>query len=292
PGDPEALNWIAVVERRLGNWDATRVAHEEALKRDPMSSGTLAYASLTARWARDYDLGYRVATRMAELGEPPAWPALRLTLMRKQLGDLAVLRAWVDSVGPALTPSQATQLNAEMAYYGRDYPAALAFTREWSSSSHWRLGTICRLARDLECQRAYGDSIRMTSEASIERLEGSPILRPRRRRALLMGILARGYALRGDRDSAISWGRRAVEAYPPAFDVYQGTAVLSYLRDVYVLVGDTENAVRLLDELLSRPSLTALNDLKLDPFYDSMRSDLGFQALLERHGGESPNPHN
>jgi hypothetical protein len=41
-----------------------------------------------------------------------------------------------------------------------------------------------------------------------------------------------------------------------------------------------------MEELLSRPSVFGLGDLKLDPLYDSLRGDPRFQALIRKAAGQ------
>ncbi|HUT76057.1 MAG TPA: hypothetical protein VM285_00110, partial [Polyangia bacterium] len=50
----------------------------------------------------------------------------------------------------------------------------------------------------------------------------------------------------------------------------------------YVLTGRPDDAITQMEEMVSRPSVFGLGDLKLDPLYDGIRDDPRFQALIQR----------
>jgi hypothetical protein len=57
------------------------------------------------------------------------------------------------------------------------------------------------------------------------------------------------------------------------------------LAEVYVTVGEYDQALQLIDELLSRPSPLTIEFIKLHPVYDPIRNDPRFIAILKKHGG-------
>ena len=50
----------------------------------------------------------------------------------------------------------------------------------------------------------------------------------------------------------------------------------------YVLTGRTEEALAFMEELLSRPSVFGIGDLKLDPLYDELREDPRWEGLVQK----------
>jgi serine/threonine-protein kinase len=51
---------------------------------------------------------------------------------------------------------------------------------------------------------------------------------------------------------------------------------------VYAHTGDHEAAIDLLEELLTIPGNITANLLKLDPYFDPLRDNPRFQALIEK----------
>ena len=51
---------------------------------------------------------------------------------------------------------------------------------------------------------------------------------------------------------------------------------------VYAHTGNHEAAVDLLEELIAIPGSLTVNVLKLDPYYDPLRDNPRFQALIEK----------
>jgi hypothetical protein len=54
------------------------------------------------------------------------------------------------------------------------------------------------------------------------------------------------------------------------------------MAEVCANTGRPEQAIDLLEELMSIPSLVNANILKLDPWYDSLRDNPRFQALIAK----------
>ena len=50
----------------------------------------------------------------------------------------------------------------------------------------------------------------------------------------------------------------------------------------YVLVGDHEAAITMIERLLSMPSRVSIGWLRIDPFWDPVRDHPRFQELLAR----------
>jgi serine/threonine-protein kinase len=59
------------------------------------------------------------------------------------------------------------------------------------------------------------------------------------------------------------------------------------LAQIYAWTGESDQALQLLDRSLSTPMGITVPFLKLDPMWEPLRNDPRFQALIERHEGES-----
>jgi Flp pilus assembly protein TadD len=91
------------------------------------------------------------------------------------------------------------------------------------------------------------------------------------------------YAELGRVEDAVREGRRAVELNPLERDALAGTFQMAQLARIYVLVGDHDSAIALLERLLAIPSRLSAPLLRVDPQWQPLRSNPRFQRLLDRN---------
>ena len=85
----------------------------------------------------------------------------------------------------------------------------------------------------------------------------------------------------GLKEDAIREGRRAIELLPVTKDAWLGAALLTNLAITYAWVGEKDLAIKQLEEVLRIPSPVSYGQLKLHPFWDSLRGDPRFEKLVE-----------
>jgi serine/threonine protein kinase/tetratricopeptide (TPR) repeat protein len=88
------------------------------------------------------------------------------------------------------------------------------------------------------------------------------------------------YAALGQKEEAIREGRRAMELLPISKDAVYGLPYVHDLAHIYTLSGDYENALATLEEILSNPSSLSVPLLEVDPRWNRLRDQPGFQRLL------------
>jgi hypothetical protein len=101
--------------------------------------------------------------------------------------------------------------------------------------------------------------------------------------------LALLYAYIHRTDDALREGRRAVEIEPESQNAFHGPLYAANLALVYALVGEQDQAITLIERLLSTPGAAAypdypnsitLAELRLRWEWDSLRSNPRFQKIL------------
>ena len=94
----------------------------------------------------------------------------------------------------------------------------------------------------------------------------------------MLGITLAGL---GRDEEAIESARRGLELMPPDKEAWRGSYRLRDLAIVYAMTGRTEEAMDLVETLLSIPGDFNVWDLRLDPYWDDLRGDPRFEALME-----------
>jgi hypothetical protein len=84
----------------------------------------------------------------------------------------------------------------------------------------------------------------------------------------------------GRSDEAIREGRRAVELLPLNQDSINGALAMSYLAVIYSWTGQKDLALEQLKRTVGIPSDITYGQLRLHPFWDSLRGDPRFEQLV------------
>jgi hypothetical protein len=82
---------------------------------------------------------------------------------------------------------------------------------------------------------------------------------------------------------AVREGERGVEVLPVSEDGMYGVPCLIDLASIHAGLGNEDEALRRVEELLTIPSWISPAWLRVDPRFDPLRDHPGFQALLERY---------
>jgi len=98
----------------------------------------------------------------------------------------------------------------------------------------------------------------------------------------ILGQLSWIYLALGRNAEALSAARRATNILPVEKDALLGPGVLTNLAEVEAHAGETEEAIKILRHLLAIPAGLDISiaRLKIDPVWDPIRNDPGFQQLL------------
>jgi len=88
------------------------------------------------------------------------------------------------------------------------------------------------------------------------------------------------YAFIGNKEDAITCGKKAVELKPIKLDAWQGAVKEQDLMQIYIFTGNYELAMDMMEDLLSIPSNLQKTDLSINPIYDCLRDLPRFQKIL------------
>jgi hypothetical protein len=94
----------------------------------------------------------------------------------------------------------------------------------------------------------------------------------------VLGLIDAGL---GRKEEALREGRRAVELLPIEKDEFGGITMVKYLAMIAAWIDDKDLACQQLAIAIRSPNRFSYGQLKLLPFWDSLRGDPRFEKLLE-----------
>jgi tetratricopeptide (TPR) repeat protein len=133
------------------------------------------------------------------------------------------------------------------------------------------LAGIYEMEGDRRRAAAYGDSARVAFEQQLTASPDDP------QRHTLLGV---ALAYTGRKEAAIREGERGLALMPPERDSQSGTYFLHQLARIYILTGEQDKAIDLLERLLRMPYYLSPGWLRIDPTFDPLRKNPRFQPLV------------
>ena len=290
PNNANGELYVGAILRRQGQWSDALIHMQRAIVLDPRSSLSIDQLAVAYQSLRRYAEADQVFARAVAVTQDPTDEQITQaynTVVWK--GDLAPLRA---ALGSLTAGSDDYSGNAwsffQLGWWSRDYPVAVK-TAKTDTAPNWTGQSNEALPRHLYLAWAYqaaGDNIkaqplyaevRTQMQAALQQRPDDPDLH------LALGLAAAGLGLK---DEAVREGRKATTLIPVSRDAYSGPGYLGYLAQLYVRLGENDQALDTLRQLLAVPSSgVAISPalLKLDPVWDPLRKDPRFEKLIA-HG--------
>ncbi len=285
PNNSVALQFIGAVYRRQGKWKATLDELKRALDRDPRDANipsTIAETQLLLReWKEAEEMAKHALT--IDPHEAVGMHALLLSSLNRT-GNPPLQLVESFPLNDLPIPNTGTYnmiigARSETFVMARDFISAL---RSWEAPSATAIVERQRIAAKAVIHFLAGDVNRAQAEAS----EAQDLLETRvrenpqdtrSRRALSWLYLALNR-----KSDALDIARQTLELLPPERDAFLGSNNLAALAEVQAQTGAAGDAISNLKKLLSTQAgdTVSIARLKIDPVWDPIRDDPGFQQLL------------
>jgi TolB-like protein/DNA-binding SARP family transcriptional activator/Flp pilus assembly protein TadD len=281
PSDPRLSSLIAHIYRRLGEWSKALAYEQESERLNPLDvehAQALAdlYATLRQFPAANYYWDRALAQR-------PLSVAFRLSKALSYLnltGDLKGARRFLPDVGENISPTGTHDVTIslnDIALLLSDEqqtrllqltPAALAGD---TAALALAKALVQQRRNQRTLARASFDSARVVLQERVRRHpDEDPFYHA------MLGLALAGLERPED---AVREGERAVALLPYPAGGPESTLMPANLARIHVLLGHREKAIDLLISVFSRPGPLSAAWLRVDPFWDPLRSSPRFQRL-------------
>ena len=124
------------------------------------------------------------------------------------------------------------------------------------------------------------DEVKAKSAFTTARLEQEKIIQTQPNYGPALSVLGLIDAGLGRKEEALREGRRAVELLPVEKDALGGIAMVKYLSVIAAWVGDKDLACEQLGVATRLPCDLSYGQLKLLPYWDSLRGDPRFEKIV------------
>ena len=291
PNNAEIHGYIGGIYRRQGRWLESIASFERARSLDPRNHSIAFQAANNYLLVRDWPAATAAFNRALAIKPDFVLPKIGLAYLEVfRNGNPAAGRKILENIPPSVeTNGTVTMSRWDLAMLERDYATAEKILADSSLENFSPVGDTLKtyyqgrmaLARgDIESAQRYFAAATPDIE---KRVRDNPDAAERH---AVLGLL---YAYMQRKDDAIREARRAVELEPETQNAFHGANYAANVALVYALVGEPDQAVTLIERLLSTPGPVecsdfpnniTLADLRLRWEWDALRSDPRFQKIL------------
>jgi tetratricopeptide (TPR) repeat protein len=273
-----------------GRWEERLPVRERAAELDPLSADN--WGSLAEEYCARGDLVQAERFIDRAIAVDSGAIGLKFWFLLHALGDTIGARELTDR-HRELRESPGT--SKSLAYVRRDYARALELLSppsaisdpDWVGNPHlWRQVMILfQLMDEPQRLRSMAEAFTLEFETALQEAIAAAATASTGFSYL---HLAQANAFLGDTAAAMRQAGRALEVHRASPGAFNDFYFLQDLAMVYVAAGDHDRAINTLEELLSIRGggwrcHYGTARLRLDPFYDPLRTDPRFVALLEKY---------
>jgi len=291
PNNAEIYNYVGGIYRRQGRWRESIASFERALSLDPRNRSIAFLTANNYLLMRDWPAATAGFNRALAIKPDFVLPKIGLAYLEVfRNGNPAAGRKMLENIPARVeTNGIVTVARWDLAMLERDYATAEKILTDsplenlsppGDAPKTYYQGRLALARGDIESAKRYFAAVRPDTE---KRVRDNPDAAERHAG---LGLL---YAYMQRKDDAIREGRRAVELEPESQNAFHGAALAANLALVYSLLGESDQAITLIERLLSTPgpvqcsdfpSNITLADLRLRWEWDPLRYNPRFQKIL------------
>jgi DNA-binding SARP family transcriptional activator/TolB-like protein/Flp pilus assembly protein TadD len=290
PGDAQVVMFMGNVHKRSGNWTEAAAYYEQASQLDPRWRSPLLNLGQMRIWERRYDDAERTLQLALELDPQEAFAySYRTWIPILRNGDLAAARRVLSDAALLSDAFEGIRTPFHIELLARDYRKAASLARsgqpagevvdDWLGTNHIRRGVAARLLDEHAVARVQFDSARVEFEEILRNTSAEArIVKNLTQSSLTVALAGLGMSAEASRMAA-----ELLTADPVSVDAISGPIALQNVALAYVMLGQHDTALDILERLLTTPTRFSVSLLRLDPLWDPLRRHPRFLRLSSAH---------
>ena len=288
PGSTEVLEGLGRVTRREGSWDQSIDYYERALALDPRNVGLISEAVSTYAWLRQFPAALKLCDRALDIMPNDADVMASKASIYQAQGNLHEAAKLLSGINADTFSDYTFRIKINQLRLERNPDEAIRLLQARRTQFHFTSEFDKGVNQVvLGCTQLNGDTAGAKVTAAEARNIFELLCKNQPDNATFAALLSLSYAVLGNKELALKEAERAITLLPSAKDRISGPSFEENLALVQTMVGENSRAISTLTRLLQTPyegwvhaTLTPAL-LRLDPFWDPLRSDPAFQKLCE-----------
>ncbi len=286
PNDPLPFLLAGYIDRRQSRWDESTKNFERAIELDPQNPIILQQISRSYQCLRRYaDAETALDRAVALVPKDTALRASRAEIELLWRADPRPLASTIRAIIGEDSREAGTiaEFWLEVSLCQRDFDAALRALAALPGVAGCQVETIPfpRAWCEGLVAQMRGDKVTAHAAFSSTRDEAAKLVREQPAYAEAFCVLGMADAVLGHKEDAIREGRRAVELLPVTKDSITGSLLLQFLALIYAWTGEKDQALEQLAVAARTPGYLSYGELRLHPYFDSLRGDPRFEAIVQ-----------
>jgi TolB-like protein/Tfp pilus assembly protein PilF len=292
PNEGEVYLAIGAIKRRQGKWDESNANLEKAIDLCPNETWPLQNLVLNYQVLRNFDLANKTTDRALKLAPDSfvLW-SIKAQLEISEKGTFEIVERGVQALASRpMNDDVKMHFNIALAQtrlLQRRYSEVLQITESMKDEllATDPEGLMGKYGTTGIAKKILGDEAGAREAFLKAKGYAEKFVADAPNEAKRHGRLAESLAWLGEKEAAIAEAKRGTELLPESVDAFDGPVCTQTLSEIYLIVGEYDQALQITDGLLSRPTQLTVALLKINPLWDPVRQDPRFIAMLQKHGG-------